>query len=347
MIKATLQAGMSTSENRVVGIPLFSPMADVVFAFGLASTMTTVIDTAKSKAAELMAQLDALGIDINYGVISYMDYPHCYDDYCGYSACYGSAGDYPYRVDRAVTADREAVANTINGLALGNGGDSPQCYTRVFYESYADPNVSWRASAKRILVNFADSVPHDCNLNEGVPGREGYPPWSTGGDPGRDEKQDTPDDLDLQQVLAAMAGNRITLIEAHASSGALEYWGYWTGITGGHAFQLNTADFVNQVVGAIKAALTQLTIDNLHLEASFGFEPWLTSVPSSYSGLTGVDAPFGITITVPSGTAPGDYLFSITAVDSSQMIYYWESAFITVFVPVPGRSRGIKWLECQ
>ena len=340
MIKATLQAGMSTSENGVVGVPLFSPRADVVFAFDLTSPMTTVIDTAKSKAAELMAQLDALGIDINYGVISYMDYPYCYTDYCGYSACYGSAGDYPYRLDQAVTADRAAVADTINGLALGDGGDSAQCYTRLFYESYANPNVSWRACAKKILVNFAGSVPHDCNLNEGVPGHEGDPPWSTGGDPGRDEKQDTPDDLDLQQVLAAMAGNRITLIEAHASSWALEYWEHWTGITGGDAFQLNTADFVNQVVAAIKAALSQPTVDNLHLEASFGYESWLTSVPSSYSGQTGVDVPFGITITVPPGTAPGDYHFSITAVDSSQMIYYWESAFITV---VPGRSRGIKW----
>jgi hypothetical protein len=341
-LMATLQAGMSISEDKVVGVPMLPPQADVVFAFDLTGSMTNVIDTAKNQAEALMTQLDALGIDINYGVISYMDYPHCYTDYCGYTACYGdaAAGDYAYNLDQAVTADRSTVVNTINGLVLGYGEDSPQDYTRIFYESYADPNVSWRPGAKRILVNFADNVPHDCSLNEGVPGHEGDPPWSTGGDPGRDELQDTADDLDLQQVLADMAANGVILIEAHASDFALEYWEYWTGITGGDTFQLDTANFVAQVVAAIQAALTQPTVDDLHLEASAGYESWLVSVvPPSYSGPTGLDVPFVITITVPPGTTPGVYSFTITAVDSSGVSYGEQLVTITV----PGRSRGITW----
>jgi len=194
--------------------------------------MSGIINAAQASSVELINRLETLGIDINYGVVSYMDYPNSYDSY-GYSATYGSAesGDYAYKLDQPITDDTTTVLNAINALTLGFGADTPQDYTRIFYESYSDPNISWRDGARKILLNFADAVPHDDNLNEGVPGKTGE--ISTGGDPGRDEIMFTPDDLDLQTVLAEMADNEVTLIEAHASESDIDYWNYWTGITGG------------------------------------------------------------------------------------------------------------------
>jgi hypothetical protein len=209
-----------------------------------------------------------------------MDYPASYSS-CGYSSTYGSApdGDYAYSLDQSVTPNTLDVENAINGLVLGYGADGPQDYTRIFYESYADPNVSWRPGAKRILVNFGDNVPHDCNLNEGVSGGT----WTTGGDPGRDEIMGTADDLDLQTVLGDMATNGVVLLEAHTTSYANVHWNYWTGLTGGDVFITGSSTLVVDVINAVTAALVVPEVTDLHLEASSGFESWIASTPASHN----------------------------------------------------------------
>jgi hypothetical protein len=334
---AVLAPGDSVSETKVVFVPPRPPQADIVFAFDLTGSMGGIINTAKTKAGEIMTALDAIpGVDIQYGVMSYMDYPDYYDS-CGYSATYGSAasGDYAYSLDQAVTSDSASVVSAINGLSLGYGGDGPQDYTRIFYESYADPNVSWRSGAKQILVNFGDDVPHDCDLNEGVIAGT----WSTGGDPGRDEIMGTGDDLDLQTVLAAMATEGVVLLEAHTNDYWDEYWTYWTGLTGGDVFITGSSSLVDDIVAAVTAALEAPTVSGLHLEASAGFESWLTSVtPATVDvdpGETGVEVSFDLTITVPDGTPAGVYSFTISALDGVGVNYGDQEVTITVRRDVP------------
>jgi len=276
--------------------------------------MVGVINAAKESTVQLINKLNELGIDINYGVASYMDYPNTYNSF-GYNATYGIAGDgdYAYRLDQPITDDITAVLNAINALVLGSGADTPQDYTRIFYESYSDTNVSWRDGAKRILMNFADAIPHDDNLNEGVPGKTGV--RSTGGDPGRDEIMFTADDLDLQTVLAGMEENKVTLIEAHANTIDIEYWNYWTGITGGQTFLL-TENFVEDVY---------------RLVASAGFENWIKSVePESFTGIAIEPVKFLLRLRVPPNTADGFYSFKIAAVDSAGNLYGEQSVRIEV-----------------
>ncbi|MEF8848780.1 MAG: hypothetical protein V5A68_06570 [Candidatus Thermoplasmatota archaeon] len=52
----------------------------------------------------------------------------------GYSNQYGyaSAGDYAYMVDQSTTSNTAAVTTAINAQTLGNGGDVPHDYTRIF-----------------------------------------------------------------------------------------------------------------------------------------------------------------------------------------------------------------------
>jgi hypothetical protein len=351
-ITATLAPCESINETKTVEVPALPPKVDVVFAFDLTGSMSNIIDTVKSNATDIMDQLDTLGIDIQYGVMSYMDYPDNYTS-CGYSAEYGngSFGDYAYSLNQSVTDDRGEINNTINNLSLGNGEDGPQDYTRIFYESYADLNVGWRPGAKRILVNFGDNVPHDCNLNESVPGTTGT--WSTGGDPGRDELMGTADDLDLQEVLANMSANGTVLIECHTANwttpsglGVFDYWEYWTNITGGDVYNTSSATLVDDVVNAINKTLTAQPVSGLHLNASSGFEVWLKSVePDSHDiPKTPANVTFNVTIHVPMGTS-GEYTFNISALDENNVNYGDQIVTITVNQP-PNVTDAYPSIDC-
>jgi len=329
---AVVPPGGSVIELKTVCIPEIPPKADVVFAFDLTGSMGGIIATAKSQATNIMTALAALpDNDIQFGVMSYMDYPHDYYDYCGYTASYGGGPDYAYSLDQSVTGVTSDVADAINDLSLGWGNDGPQDYTRIFYESYADGSVAWRDGAKRILVNFGDNVPHDCDLNEGV---DETWVWSTGGDPGRDEVMETADDLDLQAVLLGMSENGVVLLESHTTSYASAHWDYWTGLTGGSRFTTSSSTLVEDIVTAVEGALDIPAVYGLHLEASSGFVPWIGAEPSVYPGPLYTDdcVPFVLTITVPEGTEDGAHEFTISAVDDKGVSYGEQS--VTIVVPI-------------
>lgn len=334
-LEARLKASESIDETKTVSVPELPPKADVVFCFDLTGSMGGILNTAKAKAIEIINNLNSLGIDIQYGVTSHMDYPNFYDSY-GYAALYGATPvDYPYMLNQSISGDITNITSAINNLQLGQGADTPECYTRVFYESYADESLGWRDGSKKIFVHFGDSVPHDDDLNLDVPGKSGT--WSTGGDPGRDEVMFTADDLDLQTVLNEMKDNNVILIECRPDESNLEYWEYWTGITEGSTFIIASDTFVLDVTNAIESALVTPTVVNLHLETTAGYEAWLTSVtPPSYTGDTEVDVVFEIIIAVPEGTADGNYCFSIIAKDDEDISYGEQNVCIEVYSEEPG-----------
>lgn len=350
-LSAVLMAGESVSEVKTVFVPPVPPAADVVFSFDLTGSMLGIIDTAKAHALDIMAQLNAIpGVNIHFGVMSYMDYPYYYES-CGYADHYGDIGygDYAYALNQSITDDTAAVNGAIASLNNGYGADGPQDYTRVFYESYADTNVSWRTGAKHILVNFGDNVPHDCNLNESV--HDDWGIWSTGCDPGRDEIAGTGDDLDLQTVLAEMATNGVTLVESHTTEYASEYWNYWTGITGGQTLITTSSTLVEDVVAAVQATLEAPIVKGLHLEASSGYESWLTSVDPATQDVTpedsGAFAEFDMTLTVPTGTASGIYTFTVSALDQLGVNYGDQNVMIVVYDPGAGFVTGGGWIYSQ
>ena len=345
--EAELSPCESITVNKTVEIPDRPPTGDVVFAFDLTGSMSGIIDTAKANATDIMDCVDAQGVDVHYGVMSYMDYPDYYNS-CGYSASYGGGPDYAYALNQSLTSDNTAVETAINAMTLGSGGDGPQDYTRIMYESYAElvgetnPDygpVGWRDGSKRILVNFGDNVPHDCNLSEGVTTGT----WSTGADPGRNETILDADDLDLQAVLEDMNVSGVTLIECHtadwpvswmsgpAGFNVSDYWKYWTGITGGDVYITTSATLVDDVCNAINDTLIVSKVYDLHLEASSGFESWVSAVPAKYDELDPGDVvTFVETIHVPNGTAPGVYNFTVSAVDDKGVSYGDQNVTITV-----------------
>jgi hypothetical protein len=345
-IEATLYPGQTTNTSSTVILPSLPPAADVLFSFDVTSSMGGVIDTAKSNAITLMNNLEATGVSFHFGVSSFGDYPATYNS-CGYNSTYGTNGffgmpsDYPYRLDQTMTTNLTAVTAAISSLELTPGMDGPEAYTRVLYESYADPKVNWRDGAARIMVNFGDSVPHDCDINRGIPGA-GTTTVSTGGDPGRDGIMGTADDLVLLDVLGGMASNHVTLLAARVSSYIFEdyyfpYWTNWTAITGGKAFQSTNTSLIRDLMQEITNSLTISCVGSLQLTVQPStFNSWLTATPPGFGRTCSGDIRvFNLAFTPPGGTPKGDYSFTLHVADDQGVEYLVQSVLIHVLAPVP------------
>lgn len=310
----------SISKDIEVNIPKFPQKVDVVFCLDLTGSMNDFLDKFKSQVMEIINILDELDTDVQYGLTSHVDYPNKYTSY-GYSDIYGRTPDYAFKLSQPITDDREAFIAAVNALKIKYGGDSPECYTRAFYESYANENFGWRVGAKRLLVHFGDDIPHDNDVNVGVPGKSGV--IITGGDPGRDEIMFTPDDLDLQTVLMEMKNNNVILIECRPSqSRYFEYWDYWTNLTGGSAIKFQYITFVKDVSEVIINTIKTPIINKLKLVIAPRYREWLVSVtPSYYCGVTEVNVKFNLRITAPKCVRNGKHYIKFYAVDDSKVIY--------------------------
>ena len=211
------------------------PKADVLFAFDTTGSMAGAIAQAKTDAIAIMNTLKALIPDAGFGVVKFEDYPF---------PLYGNSGDTPYLLTQPIITDTATVAAAINALTLGIGGDGPQSYTRVMYESYSDAAISWRGGGvQQIVIILGDNVSHDDNLTQdpiyglapwGTPN-----PWTTGygltqWDPGRDATEGTADDLDFQTTLQAMDSNNIILYYL-SYGGWTSEWDWWALKTSGSA----------------------------------------------------------------------------------------------------------------
>jgi hypothetical protein len=327
-VDVTLQSEESLPQTANVDIAEVPPKADVLFAFDLTGSMGGVLNTVKAKADDIMNQLNTLGSDVNFGVISFKDYNGNFSSY-GYSSYYGSSTDFPYNLDSSVSSDITAVSTTINNLSYSGGSDGPESYTRALYESYSDDSIGWRTGARKVVVMFGDNIPHDNDLNEGVPGKTGT--LSTGGDPGRDVTILTADDLDLQTVLAEMNSNNVVLIAAQKSGAYLDYWTHWASLTGGTAFNASLESLSTDIVNQVTGLLTEPVVTGLTLVPEVGYDMWIDNLmPMEYTGPTGVTVPFDYNLKVPVGTPDGVYNFVLSALDTNMVNYGDISITVTV-----------------
>lgn len=306
LIEATLRSGEFVETAMTACLEGAPPKGDILFCMDLTGSMGDALNAVKTNSIDIMDAVRALIGDSDFGLISHMDYPGYYS-YCGYSATYGDAaeGDYPYMLNHRITDDCAAVAASINLLELGYGWDSPECYGRVFFETYSDPNIEWREGAAKIVVAFLDMYPHDCDLSET------YFPDGTGGDPGRDGIMGTGDDIDFDAVIPAMAANNIKLIVIDSYGGVTGYWEPYASSTGGTAVELGD-DVVTQIVELVEAAVVEIA--SLSIVPDAPYASWVEVEPAFVGPVTldeEQEFPFDVTITVPPGTPDGLYEFDL------------------------------------
>lgn len=238
---------------------------DILFAFDTTGSMGGAIDAAKANAVAIMNALKAFNPDAAFGVVHFEDYN--FEPYGGYcSWCSPAKWDEPYVLDQAITTNTGDVATVIGNLTLGWGGDGPQSYTRVMYETYNDDlsGIAWRVGAQRILIILGDNVSHDDNLTDDP--IYGLAPWGSPGDiwntgdedfyldPGRDglEGPTLDDDLDFQETLEGMANNNVLLyfLSYKNPTDYTANWQWWAEKTGGSAVDAASS---GNIVDAIKA----------------------------------------------------------------------------------------------
>jgi uncharacterized protein YkwD len=358
-ITLTLCPGQSLGQNVTVQVPPAPPRADILFIFDVTGSMQDVLASAAQNADQIMIGLAQLIPDVQWAVVSTSDYP---------MEPYGAAGDHPYLLRQAVTSDQAAVRSALNALVshMEDGRDAPEAYTRALYEASRDPAIGWRSGARRLIVFFGDSMPHDDDLNVGVPAPQPIRPgekWTTGYppsflDPGSDGTPGTADDLAFQTVLADLRKKDIALLFVYSPSTSLlsrllewiasvfgasarpedllKYWQYWTAMAGHGSLAVsmeNASDVPKVILNVVSQATRRVGV--LEVQADPGYQSWVTTQPTQYRDqmvpTAGLNLAFQATFTAPAGMLAGDYRFTLRAIGDGAVYGVWN---VSVKIPV-------------
>lgn len=336
-ISVELKPGETVVEHKTAFLPASPPRGDVVFSMDLTGSMGGELNNMKVNAVSIMNAVAAVIPDVQFGVTSYEDYPASYSS-CGYSNMYGWVTDQPFRLSQPLTGSTASVAGALGALTLGSGVDGPESYTRALYETYAEltPDgagsggpIGWRPGARRIVVNFGDNIPHDCDVG----GPVGTPGMSTGADPGRDAVTGTADDLAILDVIDGMAANNVALINLFSSpfdAFGTSLWNAYATRNGGTNFVINAdgsipggVDIATTIAGLIEDAVS--TVGSLTIgvcPGSESFASWLVrTTPASYTGVSLPDTlPFEVEFGPPAGTPDGVYSFALCAIGDGAVL---------------------------
>lgn len=313
-------------EDRIPGRP---PEVDILFVFDATFSMGPVIQEMRFRAANLLTQVGHLLPGARFGLATFRDYPFL---------PYGREGDWAWRLDQQLDHNAELTLRAIETVDVNRGLNDPEAYARALYEASApDSDVAWRDGARQLVVLLGDSVPHDDDLNEGLPYPQprypgarfttGQPPLFR--DPGRsgDEghNRDLSDDIDFQLVLTQMRELDITLISVHSenirvageAAFPVAYWQHWASLTGpgGMAIELTRPPDVAEVVLDLIHAITQ-SIERLEVRARpEEYESWISPSPPAIAQLTvptsGTTVTFTVDLLAPVGAEPGTHQFDL------------------------------------
>ncbi|MEM7245529.1 MAG: vWA domain-containing protein [Acidobacteriota bacterium] len=299
--------------------------ADIMLAIDLTGSMFEERDELINNINGIILDIESFIPDVAFGLISYKDYPSNapVNTPCPYSSTYGGGTDYPFQLEQAITTDDALVTAAVGALPPASGGsDAPESYNRILLEAYDNPILGWRAGSRRVLVNFGDEMPHDCNVLECLGGTSGT---DRGIDLGRDGIPDSGDELATLDQIDGLVDDNVVLIHFDSSptinnDGGFSYqqiWDCWAAQTGGQAVKLNTdgtpqgganlPELIADIVGEVSNFC-----ESLSLKAEPGFEEWLTNAGPVYPDVEGpATREFDIEICVPEDTPPGVYTFDI------------------------------------
>jgi hypothetical protein len=212
---------------------------DVMFLFDTSGSMSSELQEAKEEMLKVMANVATKLPDVEYGVAEVRDYsPSIYS--------YGEEveeGVFPWKLDQAITSTQADVVKAIEPLSAFGGGDGPESYGRALWETDTNPNVGWRPDAQHVIILVADNVPHDTNLNEGLPESAWVEnPFNTGEElpgtwniPGTAWTEATNRDFQSTMVQLGADGKPLEDVDFSGSAEYLPYWEYWASLSGGHA----------------------------------------------------------------------------------------------------------------
>jgi hypothetical protein len=230
---------------------------DVMFLFDTSGSMGSVLSEAKAEIVEVIGHINATLPDVHYGVAEVRDYP--------FSEAQATGTEKPWKLDQPLTADANAVKSAIEPLFASGGGDFPESYGRALWETDTNPTVGWRDEARHVIILIADNVPHDHELDEGIPQASWAvaAPWDTGEEfggpwaiPGTQWNAGT--NLDFQSIMTELSldGKPLEDVDFSGPSGYLPYWEHWAGLSGGHALGGTSGALANSLTTLIETGAT-------------------------------------------------------------------------------------------
>lgn len=241
---------------------------DVLFLFDTSGSISSELTEAKEKIASVMESVGAHLPDVAFGVAFVEDIPG-YENGTFKSTLseqeYAEDREKAWALTQPITTDREKVVSAIKALTIDFGGDGPEAYGRALWESDTNPTVGWRPGARHEIVLIADNVPHDTNLNEGLPesvwaqspfdtfeeppGKFGIPGtvWASG------------TNLGIRNVTAQLAadGKPLQSIEYLGAGPYLPYWEYWAALSGGQAIDGTSGELATTLTKIIETGATK------------------------------------------------------------------------------------------
>jgi hypothetical protein len=298
---------------------------DVMLVFDTSGSMAEELGEAKQEIEQVMAHVSSTLPDVEFGVAEVRDYSPS-----PYTSEIEEPGVKPWQLDQPLTANVTAVKNAIAPLEAFGGGDGPEAYGRALWETDSNPNVGWRADARHVIILVADNVPHDNNLDEGIPeskwAAEGTPaPWNTGEElPGTWNIPSTiwtpGTDLAFQTIMRQLAsdGKALGMVDFKGNeTGYLPYWEYWAGLSGGEALLGGTGELASKVTTLIESRANATLPPCPTGEVRNGEEKCVTAPAVS------VPAASPCALTVPLSTTPvtlsviGGQQFGVTLTTAS------------------------------
>lgn len=210
---------------------------DLAFVMDITGSMSDELSSMVGSSREIVQVLQARVPDLRVAFATYQDY-----DGGILASSYGDPGDLPYRLVSDFTTDADGFRGRLSGLSTDGGGDTAESSLRALWEI---AQLAWRADAQRIVVHFTDAPAHDP-------------------DPGRDEREGTPDDLTAGIVHDALnAAGIVTLnVQSGSDGSARSFLNALASATGGRRFDLaDAADIPTLIVTEVGAELdrTQLS----------------------------------------------------------------------------------------
>jgi Mg-chelatase subunit ChlD len=120
---------------------------DLCFAVDTTGSMGDDIANAKSNMTRILDELTEKSDNFRVALIDYRDFP-------GRSA----SVDYPSKVQLGFSSDKDLITSAINGLTLGNGGDTPETVYSALMQAVG---LDWRENATKAIIILGDAPPHD------------------------------------------------------------------------------------------------------------------------------------------------------------------------------------------
>lgn len=147
----TLNPGEIFDETIVVTIPRNArpTKADVYFLADTTASMGSILNAVKTAANNILTALNALGIDMVFGVGNYKDF--------------ASHDPYSFQHQLSPTNAVPAITGAINTWSASGGNDVPEGSLFALDALAVPPGgtIGWRAGSKRIVVWFGDAPGHD------------------------------------------------------------------------------------------------------------------------------------------------------------------------------------------